>query len=89
VTPLTLLERLDEVAPFLRQWGHELLAADLRAAVIERDNLKAALTSADQYVCNTDAGCHRNCASWRLDQDCDCGYVELCDAVLNVHEEPT
>jgi len=38
-----LLDRLDSATPFLRTWGHELLAADLRAAVVERDSFRAML----------------------------------------------
>ena len=87
MTTPTLLERLDGAHAWREKTN---LYYDLREAVIERDLLKAALISADRYVSHQDAACHQSCASWRgVDEDCHCGYVDLCEAIYNLQEQPT
>jgi|GEM_PF-4468319 len=86
-----LLARLEYLRLFNRsEPTYEDLFSRAIEAVIERDLLKAALISADRYVSHQDAACHQSCASWRgVDEDCHCGYVDLCEAIYNLQEQPT
>jgi len=51
---------------------------------------QAVVDAAGVYVSHQDAACHQSCASWRgVDEDCHCGYVDLCEAIYSLQKQPT
>ena len=55
----------------------------------ENELLRAVVRAAKKFVEHVDSGCGWQCASCRNDdEDCDCGYIELVDAVEALEQKP-
>ena len=55
----------------------------------ENERLRAVVRAAKKFVEHVDSGCGPQCASCRNDdEDCDCGYIELVDAVEALEQKP-